>query len=52
MFCGIAYATVVPLDISHVVDSTALDNYTSYVPNNEAGDEEWDAFWERNTECV
>jgi hypothetical protein len=51
--CGIAYATVAPLDIGHVMDGTTLENYRSYAPDNEAGDEEWNAFWERNTspEC-
>lgn len=46
-------AQVAPLDIGHVVDSTAVDSRCS-TPDNEPGDDEWDAFWERNAlpECV
>ncbi|KAG1754221.1 P-loop containing nucleoside triphosphate hydrolase protein [Suillus lakei] len=46
-------AQVAPLDIGHVVDSTAIDSRSS-TPDNEPGDDEWDAFWERNAlpECV
>lgn len=46
-------AQVAPLDIGHVVDSTAVDSRYS-TPDNEPGDDEWDAFWERNAlpECV
>ncbi|KAG1826750.1 P-loop containing nucleoside triphosphate hydrolase protein [Suillus subaureus] len=44
---------VAPLDIGHVVDSTAVDSRYS-TPDNEPGDDEWDVFWERNAlpECV
>lgn len=38
---------VAPLDVGHVVDSTAVDSRSS-TPDNEPGDDEWDAFWERN----
>lgn len=46
-------AQVAPLDIGHVVDSTAVDSRSS-TPDNEPGDDEWDAFWERNAlpECI
>ncbi|KAG2149170.1 Rad51B protein, partial [Suillus clintonianus] len=46
-------AQVAPLDIGHVVDSTAVDSRSS-TPDNEPGDDEWDAFWERNAlpECA
>ncbi|KAG0705207.1 P-loop containing nucleoside triphosphate hydrolase protein [Suillus ampliporus] len=40
-------AQVAPLDIGHVVDSTAIESRSS-TPDNEPGDDEWDAFWERN----
>ncbi|KAG2146951.1 P-loop containing nucleoside triphosphate hydrolase protein [Suillus bovinus] len=46
-------AQLASLDIGHVVDSTAVDSRQS-TPDNEPGDDEWDAFWERNElpECV
>ncbi|KAG1756251.1 P-loop containing nucleoside triphosphate hydrolase protein [Suillus paluster] len=40
-------AQVAPLDIGCVVDSTAVKSRSS-TPDNEPGDDEWDAFWERN----
>lgn len=44
---------VAPLDVGHVMDSTAVDSRYS-TPDNEPEDDEWDAFWERNAlpDCV
>jgi DNA repair protein RAD57 len=42
-------AQVAPLDIGHVVDSTAAVDSRSSTPEDEPGDDEWDAFWEQNT---
>ncbi|KAG1832724.1 P-loop containing nucleoside triphosphate hydrolase protein [Suillus variegatus] len=52
-FTQMQKAQLAPLDIGHIVDSTVIDSRYS-TPDNEPGDDEWDAFWERNAlpECV